>query len=43
MRWSWHDVMALPAPVYRELLLWLEEDAQRRASGDDELFDMDAV
>jgi len=42
MRWSWHDVMALPVPVYRELLAWLDDEERRRANPDDDVFDMDA-
>lgn len=42
MHWSWQDVMSLPMPVYRELLDWLADEARRRESGDDDIFDMDA-
>ena len=41
MRWSWADVMDLPAPVYQELLTWLADEARQRESGDGDVFDMD--
>jgi hypothetical protein len=38
MKWRWQDVQDLPADVYRDLIEWLNDEANQ----DDEVIDMDA-
>lgn len=39
MNWSWAETVALPAPVFAELLEWLRDEAHKKAG--EESIDMD--